>query len=147
MRALIFTLLALPFSALAEEVLLTDIADDLYRVGSSERYVLTRSCSVDGANLKAELSEKSVRFEKRSCEVVAHLTPWSPSAGVYRCKLSQNYGSLYRVWTGPVKGWILTEPNLALTMIADGEVHVGAPGQKSRVLFDGLDTPVILFLR
>ena len=76
MRALLFTLLALPFSALAEEVLLTDIADDLYRVGSSGRYVLTRSCSVDGENLKAELSEKSVRFEKRSCEVVAHLTPW-----------------------------------------------------------------------
>lgn len=147
MRGLAFALVALPTAALAEEVLLTNLVDDLYRVGETTRYVITRSCNMDGENMKAELSEKSVRFEKLRCEVAAHVAPWTPPAGLYHAKLSQNYSSLYRVWTGPLKGWILTEPNLALTMIADAEVQVAAPGQTSRVLFDGLDTPVILFLR
>ena len=146
MRALAPLLLALPALACAEPVQLTDVADDLYRVSGSDRYVLTRSCNIDGENLKADLSEKSVQFENRSCEVVAHLTPWQPKEGVYRAKLSQNYSSVYRVWTGPLKGWILTEPNLALTMMDDGEVRVAPAGKASRVLFDGLDSAVILFL-
>ncbi|HBC69048.1 MAG TPA: hypothetical protein DCZ56_01690 [Sutterella sp.] len=147
MRFLAPLLLALPVLASAESVQLTDVADDLYRVGNSNRYVLTRSCNIDGENLKADLSEKSVRFDKRSCEVVALLSPWEPEEGIYRAKLSQNYSSVYRVWTGPLKGWILTEPNLALTMMDDGEVRVAPSGKTSRVLFDGLESAVILFLR
>ncbi len=147
MRGLLLALLLIPAAACAEQVLLSDVAEDLYRIGTTDRYVLTRSCNIDGESLKAELTHETVRFASRSCEVAALLTPWQPAPGTYRAKLSQNYNTVYRVWTGPLKGWILTEPNLALTMIDDGEVRVAPAPERSRVLFDGLETPVLLFLR